>query len=213
MLEVDYVVEVSRRKTDPTWWKFSRLLSFVSKYTTTETTMSHWSSAVEKRRTYLCCSKHLHGLKWYPGTGDYSFVCQFFTGLKVCSPNAAKKTETTMSHWSSAAEKRRTYLCCSKHLHGLKWYPGTGDYSFVCQFFTGLKVCSPNAAKKTETTMSHWSSAAEKRRTYLCCSKHLHGVKWNPGTHDYSFVCQCFTGLEGCTPNAAFYAEGEDKCK
>jgi len=52
----------------------------------------------------------------------------------------------------------------------------------------------------------------ERRRTYLWCSKHLHGLDWNSGTHDYSFVYQFFTSLKIRFPNAIFYAKGELKC-
>ena len=53
---------------------------------------------------------------------------------------------------------------------------------------------------------------AERRRTYLWCSKHLHGLDWNSGTHDYSFIYQFFTSLKIRFPNAVFYAKGEAKC-
>ena len=53
---------------------------------------------------------------------------------------------------------------------------------------------------------------AERRRTYLWCSKHLHGLDWNSGTHDYSFIYQFFTSLKIRFPNAVFYAKGEANC-
>ena len=34
---------------------------------------------------------------------------------------------------------------------------------------------------------------AERRRTYVWCSKQLHGLDWTSGTHYYPFIYQSFT--------------------
>ena len=53
---------------------------------------------------------------------------------------------------------------------------------------------------------------ADTRRTYLWCSKHLHGQDWNSGSHDYSFIYKFFTSLKIRFPNTVLYAKGEAKC-
>ena len=53
---------------------------------------------------------------------------------------------------------------------------------------------------------------AETRKTYLWVSKHLHGLDWNVGTHDYPFLHTFFNSLKLRFPASVFYAKGPSKC-
>ena len=53
----------------------------------------------------------------------------------------------------------------------------------------------------------------ETQKTYNFLTKHLHGLRWESGTYDYSFIYSFFTSLKIRFPNIIVYTKGLEKCK
>ena len=54
--------------------------------------------------------------------------------------------------------------------------------------------------------------AEEFQRTYSWLTRNVHGINWDSGTHDHSFLFNFFNAIKLRFPNSSIFAKGKEKC-